>query len=746
MKKTWYHRLLLSYFPILFVTVGIIVFLSVSMLSEFSISETEKANRIFVKYVIDSMETSLKGVERVILEETGNSDAFYHFFEMKDTDDAGLVYYETSKEIHKILDDNPLLQSVYLYRAKDQEVLTINSLEKLDTFPDKAYVLQALQQPAGSGWSGVRSYSGLTLQPPEQVISMSKKALLPFGNQGIIVVNVRVDQLLRIVDEMMNPSITFMNIADAEGAQVYPVTSAKLTGQGKEASEGSVVTNIYSKLIGWTFVSGIRGGRMFSWVSTISHMWISIGVLTILFSLIYTVYVTRRNYKPIERIMQQIHAHQSRNQLKGSDEFSFIGKVLENLIDQTGRYEKQYQEDLIVRRKQFFQELISSRSSVSEKAWAENMPRFKLPDTYTNLQFGTAEIDGFAAFQTTYSVTDQNLLKFALTNVVQEFSDPEWLTVWAEWISEKRLAILFIVNAPALNEQQNTMELLDRFRIWVAVNLKFSMTVGVGRNVASLAELGLSFSESISALEYKMSLGNNQVICYEELRGVKSVDSHKYYQRMDALSQDFRLEGTAWQLQVDELVHDLEQDLLKEVEIRHLLQYWMRMLQRMIELLPGEYTAYWNDKFRQSLTEAIETIETAEELLPIFADSLKQMHKHYLDLRESKSHHSMLSDMRKYIEDNYANPDLSLNMISDEFGINAKYASHLFKEAYGMKFVDFLMNLRMEEAKKLLLASDASLQDISEKVGYTHAISFGRTFKKVVGVTPGDYRKYTQIT
>ncbi|UUZ96246.1 helix-turn-helix transcriptional regulator [Paenibacillus sp. P25] len=87
---------------------------------------------------------------------------------------------------------------------------------------------------------------------------------------------------------------------------------------------------------------------------------------------------------------------------------------------------------------------------------------------------------------------------------------------------------------------------------------------------------------------------------------------------------------------------------------------------------------------------------------------------------------------------------MSLNLISDQFNINAKYSDHLFKEEYGMKFVDFLMNLRMDQAKKLLLESDLSIQEISEKVGYTHSISFGRTFKKVVGVTPGDYRKYMQ--
>ncbi|UUZ96247.1 hypothetical protein LJK87_19140 [Paenibacillus sp. P25] len=617
MEKTWYNRSLMSYFPILFITVGMLIFVSVSMISEFSINETEKANRVFSKYVIDSMETSLRGIERVVLEETGNNSAFYNFFEMKDSSDTSTVYYETSKELHKMLDDNPMIHSIYLYRAKDRVVLTTNSLEKLDSFQDKDFVNQALAQPAGTLWSSVRDYSDLSLQPKDKVISISKKALLPFGNQGIIVVNVRLDQLLRIVDEMINPNITFMDISDASGKRVYPI---ELAGQPVDpkriTTQGDVITNIHSNYIGWNFVSGIKGGQTFSWVSAISHIWIGIGVLTVLISILYTIYVSRRNYKPIESILQQINAYQSRSQLKGKggDEFSFIGKVLESLMDQTSKYEKQYQEDLLVRRKQFFQELITGRTPVKEEIWAENMNRFKLESAYSQLRLGIAEIDGYAAFRENYSMTDRNLLKFAITNVVHEFSDPEGLTVWAEWVTDKRLAVLFIVNADDPDKAETIPERLDRFRTWVAVNLKFSLTVGVGRTVSRLAEISDSYDEAEKALQYKMSLGGNQVIRYDEI-GRPAGDTHKYFQQMDALCQAFRIADDSWRLQVDQLVHDLEQDLLKEEEIRHLLRHLLRLLQRTVEGPPPEMTDLWSGKVNPGLTGAIEESETSEELL-----------------------------------------------------------------------------------------------------------------------------------
>ncbi|MNE86506.1 HTH-type transcriptional regulator YesS [compost metagenome] len=58
-----------------------------------------------------------------------------------------------------------------------------------------------------------------------------------------------------------------------------------------------------------------------------------------------------------------------------------------------------------------------------------------------------------------------------------------------------------------------------------------------------------------------------------------------------------------------------------------------------------------------------------------------------------------------------------------------------------MKFVDFLAELRVNKAKELLDDTQVSIQDIALQVGYANAITFGRVFKRVTGMTPGDYRK-----
>jgi AraC-like DNA-binding protein len=120
---------------------------------------------------------------------------------------------------------------------------------------------------------------------------------------------------------------------------------------------------------------------------------------------------------------------------------------------------------------------------------------------------------------------------------------------------------------------------------------------------------------------------------------------------------------------------------------------------------------------------------------------LTEIYRTYVAHSETKNHRAMINELKAYIEENFENPDLSLKHLSDRFHISGKYVSYLFKEEFNMKFVDFIVRLRMERAEMLLAETEESVQNIALQVGYANSITFGRVFKRIVGVTPGDYRK-----
>lgn len=91
------------------------------------------------------------------------------------------------------------------------------------------------------------------------------------------------------------------------------------------------------------------------------------------------------------------------------------------------------------------------------------------------------------------------------------------------------------------------------------------------------------------------------------------------------------------------------------------------------------------------------------------------------------------------VEQNISNP-LSLIELSRKAGVNDFKLKKGFKELFGNTVFGYLYELRMKEAKRLLLDHNMSLAEVSEYCGYDHVQHFSRAFKKKHGITPGQFR------
>ncbi|MDO4469129.1 MAG: response regulator [Bacillota bacterium] len=96
---------------------------------------------------------------------------------------------------------------------------------------------------------------------------------------------------------------------------------------------------------------------------------------------------------------------------------------------------------------------------------------------------------------------------------------------------------------------------------------------------------------------------------------------------------------------------------------------------------------------------------------------------------------------RRFIMDNYTNPELTLGSVAAYVGLNEKYFSSCFTKEIGNTFSNFLTEIRMENARELLRTTDMKMYEISEKVGYNNVEHFNRMFKKVCGVSPSVYKR-----
>lgn len=96
--------------------------------------------------------------------------------------------------------------------------------------------------------------------------------------------------------------------------------------------------------------------------------------------------------------------------------------------------------------------------------------------------------------------------------------------------------------------------------------------------------------------------------------------------------------------------------------------------------------------------------------------------------------------LTEYIDKHYGE-DLSLETIADAFHFSPAYISSFFKQKLGIGYLQYLREVRLKKAQKLLRTSGMKVQEIADKVGFHDAGYFIRIFKQECGITPDDYRK-----
>lgn len=108
------------------------------------------------------------------------------------------------------------------------------------------------------------------------------------------------------------------------------------------------------------------------------------------------------------------------------------------------------------------------------------------------------------------------------------------------------------------------------------------------------------------------------------------------------------------------------------------------------------------------------------------------------DMDEHKTNQRMQKAI-DYIRENYAT-DLNMAVVSNHISMNYSLFSFTFKQYTGTNFVNYLKNIRVGEAKRLLTETDMKVNEISKAVGYDHEKHFMKTFKSITGLTPSQYR------
>ena len=99
------------------------------------------------------------------------------------------------------------------------------------------------------------------------------------------------------------------------------------------------------------------------------------------------------------------------------------------------------------------------------------------------------------------------------------------------------------------------------------------------------------------------------------------------------------------------------------------------------------------------------------------------------------------NSIMEYLNVHIFDEDLSLSKLAVEFGISESVISRKVKTLSSENFLVYVNHKRIEHACVLLQQTDISINDLAANVGYGNDITFRRSFKKYMGVTPSEYRR-----
>lgn len=143
----------------------------------------------------------------------------------------------------------------------------------------------------------------------------------------------------------------------------------------------------------------------------------------------------------------------------------------------------------------------------------------------------------------------------------------------------------------------------------------------------------------------------------------------------------------------------------------------------------------------------IETLDTTSDIMMNRESCIAYLTRimdQAVTLREEVSsgkNQDTVKKVLRFIDENYADEELSLNSLASHVGFSPNHLSMIFSQVMGVTFSKYLTDFRMNKAKELLRTTDMRSSEISLEVGYKDPHYFSFLFKKTQGLTPTQYRQ-----
>ncbi|MCZ8510916.1 helix-turn-helix domain-containing protein [Paenibacillus filicis] len=756
MKRSVYLFLLYSNLTILCIPIVItmlVLFQSQHLLS----SEVINSNKAQLNLLKQSLDNQFKDIKTMGLQLSLDPKVIkYVNQEDFKNPQARMDTLDLISSLHSYAASNGVINDIYIYMKNQHFGVTTSTMNQDDLLFKLFHENKGITMKQWSD-SMEKAYFGNFVQLsrddlvfmqslPIQDINESKATLVVMLNTDRLKATISNMQLAKIgsvliLDSNNNPIMIAgetEHISDIEFRQIGP---AEGTFSQRWNNNEVTVSYVSSLENGWKYVSIVPTKVYSAKVSQLRSWMVASLLMCIIIGGALSIYLTRRHYMPIRRMVDMVSPKVKSNLEGIKNEFSLLQSFMSENAASQDTMNRTIQKQQNVLRSHFLARLLKGRVE-SGSALSQALESFELQfetNRFAVLLFHIGDYEPlFRDSRQQDAESNLQFVHYIVTNITEELIGRKHNV----FSTEVDGMIAFLVNIQGEDEvqtKQDLIEIAQEAQTIIQNKFYIQLTIGISDIHPSLTGIPFGFEEALEALEYKFVIGPSQIIPFERIKRPKN----ELYYPLDTERQLINHIKTGHYEEAMEAVSEL---IVTNVSDGTLSLQLGKLL--MFELIGTilKATEHFQPEQHELMIEKHALIKQLTQC-ESFAEIEEEIYKFlktvcdYVDSKK-KSHNTNLKDqVLSYIDENLADMDLSLTMLSLKFEVNAPYLSRFIKEQLGETFIDYVNKQRVQLAKKLMLETDNTIAEITEKVGFTNSNSFIRVFKRYEGITPGQFRK-----
>ena len=301
-------------------------------------------------------------------------------------------------------------------------------------------------------------------------------------------------------------------------------------------------------------------------------------------------------------------------------------------------------------------------------------------------------------------------------------------------MDQERFALLLYLQSDSLPE--GLRQSLEKVSQTMQREFHLDTTICVGNIVSAWQDINLAYEQVLIALHSKPAGYYGKVFLSRDTPDAISTKLYfnGLHERLAKLVRKEDIEGCAAEFDLALMAMDTVSFSAARTYFRHVL---MSVLDDFSIAL--ERDSVYFGKLMEHLY-AIDHCHNVQSLKTVALEFLSSLSLR-LSANRKNSNQDAAMQAKSYIDQNYADPDLSLRALAEKVSLSPAYLGKVFTTVTTYTFNDYLNHVRTSKAASLLLSTKLPISQISRQVGILNTNYFYSVFKKQYGLTPNSYRQ-----